>query len=381
MKRLSLQWRLTLMTAVLIAATCIFLNLALSRAGMFYMDKLGQAIFHQTPTADFMISIPGADVEQLPPDFEIQINDTKKIFTLSSWLITLFVTVVSACITYFVSGYALRPLKSFSDRIAQIQAENLTQYQAEEQQIPEFQALSHSFEVMLRRLSAAFSSLQEFNGNAAHEFRTPLAMMQAQLDLYEETAHTETDSETRELLAMLKEQTERLSALVKTLLEMSEMNTIRRTDEIELSSMAEEVLADLSPLAERRQITLSQEGTEPIWMQGSDILIYRLLFNLVENAIRYNKEGGAVRVSAEEGADTVEILVQDTGSGIPEADRETIFQPFFRVDKSRSRAYGGVGLGLTLVRKIVELHGGTIRIAKSDAQGTTFAVTLPVHAV
>lgn len=174
------------MTAVLIAATCIFLNLALSRAGMFYMDKLGQAIFHQTPTADFMISIPDADVEQLPPDFEIQINDTKKIFTLSSWLITLLITLVSGCITYFVSGYALRPLRSFSDRITQIQAENLMQYQSEEQQIPEFQALSHSFEAMVRRLSDAFSSLQEFNGNAAHEFRTPLAMMQAQLELYEE---------------------------------------------------------------------------------------------------------------------------------------------------------------------------------------------------
>ena len=184
------------MTAVLIAATCIFLNLALSRAGMFYMDKLGQAIFHQTPTADFMISIPDADVEQLPPDFEIQINDTKKIFTLSSWLITLLITLVSGCITYFVSGYALRPLRSFSDRITQIQAENLMQYQSEEQQIPEFQALSHSFEAMVRRLSDAFSSLQEFNGNAAHEFRTPLAMMQAQLELYEETAHPDMDAET-----------------------------------------------------------------------------------------------------------------------------------------------------------------------------------------
>ena len=369
MKRLSLQWRLTLMTAVLIAATCIFLNLALSRAGMFYMDKLGQAIFHQTPTADFMISIPGADVEQLPPDFEIQINDTKKIFTLSSWLITLLITLVSGCITYFVSGYALRPLRSFSDRITQIQAENLMQYQSEEQQIPEFQALSHSFEAMVRRLSDAFSSLQEFNGNAAHEFRTPLAMMQADMD-----------AETAELLAMLKEQTERLSKLVKTLLEMSEMNTIERAEAVELTALIEEVLADLSPMAEKRQISLLQEATGEVLLQGSDILLYRLLFNLVENAIRYNKEGGAVRVSAEERADTVEILVQDTGSGIPEADRETVFQPFFRVDKSRSRAYGGVGLGLTLVRKIVELHGGTIRIAKSDAQGTTFAVTLPVHA-
>lgn len=225
------------------------------------MDKLGQAIFHQTPTADFMISIPDADVEQLPPDFEIQINDTKKIFTLSSWLITLLITLVSGCITYFVSGYALRPLRSFSDRITQIQAENLMQYQSEEQQIPEFQALSHSFEAMVRRLSDAFSSLQEFNGNAAHEFRTPLAMMQAQLELYEEMPHPDMDAETAELLAMLKEQTERLSKLVKTLLEMSEMNTIERAEAVELTALIEEVLADLSPMAEKRQISLLQEAT------------------------------------------------------------------------------------------------------------------------
>lgn len=377
MKRLSLQWRLTLMTAVLIAATCIFLNLALSRTGTFYMDRLGQSLFHQTPQSDFMISFKGTAAENLPADFEIQISDTKRIFTLSSWVITLLITALSGCITYFLSGYALKPLKSFSNRIAEVQAENLTQYKAEEQQIPEFQALSRSFETMVRRLSDAFSSLQEFNGNAAHEFRTPLAMMQAQLELYEETPHPMADRETAELIAMLKEQTERLSGLVKTLLEMSEMNTIQRTDAIELTALVEEVLADLSPLAEKRQIALLQEEGEEILLQGSDILIYRLLFNLVENAIRYNKEGGSVRVSAQKRADTVEILVQDTGSGIPKAYRETIFEPFFRVDQSRSRAYGGVGLGLTLVQKITELHGGEIRIAKSNEEGTAFAVTLP----
>ena len=363
------------MTAVLIAATCIFLNLALSRTGTFYMDRLGQAVFNREPQNDFMISFAG--VENLPADFEIQISDTKKIFTLSSWVITLLITALSGCITYFVSGYALKPLKQFSDRIAQVEAENLTAYRAEGQQIPEFQTLNHAFETMVRRLSDAFSSLQEFNGNAAHEFRTPLAMMQAQLELYEETAHPDMDAETAELIAMLKEQTARLSGLVKTLLEMSEMNTIERADEVELTALIEEVLADLSPLAEKRQIALLQEGADELLLQGSDILLYRLLFNLVENAIRYNKEGGQVRVAAEKKTDTVEILVQDTGNGIPVAYRETIFEPFFRVDKSRSRAYGGVGLGLTLVQKITELHGGTIRIAESGENGTTFAVSLP----
>lgn len=377
MKKLSLQWRLTIMTSVLIAVTCIFLNLALSRAGMFYMDRLGQAIFHQAPQADFMIFFTEADAENLPADFEIQINDTKKIFTLSSWVITVLITALSGCITYFVSGYALKPLKRFSDRIAQIQAENLTEYEAEEQQTPEFQKLSHSFERMLQRLSDAFSSMQEFNGNAAHEFRTPLAMIQAQLDLYEETPHPAVDAETAEMIAMMREQTERLSALVKTLLSMSEMNTIQRADQIELTALIEEVLADLTPLAEKRQITLLQDCAEEIVLQGSDILIYRLLFNFVENAIRYNKEAGNVSVGAKKKGDYVLLTITDTGSGIPKEYQRTIFEPFFRVDKSRSRAYGGVGLGLTLVQKIVELHGGEIRIAESSEKGTTFVVTLP----
>ena len=366
------------MTAGLIAATCIFLNLALSRAGMFYMDKLGQAIFHQTPTADFMISIPGADVEQLPPDFEIQINDTKKIFTLSSWLITLLITLVSGCITYFVSGYALRPLRSFSDRITQIQAENLMQYQSEEQQIPEFQALSHSFEAMVRRLSDAFSSLQEFNGNAAHEFRTPLAMMQAQLELYEETAHPDMDAETAELLAMLKEQTERLSKLVKTLLEMSEMNTIERAEAVELTALIEEVLADLSPMAEKRQISLLQEATGEVLLQGSDILLYRLLFNLVENAIKYNRPHGSVSVSVKQENGQAMVLVTDTGIGISPENQKKIFDPFFRVDKSRSRAMGGAGLGLALVDSIAKEHRGTVKVLESSSAGSTIVLMLPV---
>ena len=378
MKRLSLQWRLTLMTAVLIAATCIFLNLALSRAGMFYMDKLGQAIFHQTPTADFMISIPDADVEQLPPDFEIQINDTKKIFTLSSWLITLLITLVSGCITYFVSGYALRPLRSFSDRITQIQAENLMQYQSEEQQIPEFQALSHSFEAMVRRLSDAFSSLQEFNGNAAHEFRTPLAMMQAQLELYEETAHPDMDAETAELLAMLKEQTERLSKLVKTLLEMSEMNTIERADAVELTALIEEVLADLSPMAEKRQISLLQEATGEVLLQGSDILLYRLLFNLVENAIKYNREHGKVTVTLDADHQYFTITVEDTGIGIPEEPLNRIYDRFYRVDKSHSREIGGTGLGLAITKNAVQLHRGSIKVESTFGEGTRFLVKIPL---
>ena len=366
------------MTAVLIAATCIFLNLALSRAGMFYMDKLGQAIFHQTPTADFMISIPDADVEQLPPDFEIQINDTKKIFTLSSWLITLLITLVSGCITYFVSGYALRPLRSFSDRIAQIQVENLTQYQSEEQQIPEFQALSHSFEAMVRRLLDAFSSLQEFNGNAAHEFRTPLAMMQAQLELYEETAHPDMDAETAELLAMLKEQTERLSKLVKTLLEMSEMNTIERADAVELTALIEEVLADLSPMAEKRQISLLQEATGEVLLQGSDILLYRLLFNLVENAIKYNKEDGTIDVMIKKKKHRCEFCVKDSGIGIPADQLDRIFERFYRVDKSHSKEIGGTGLGLSIVKHGAKLHNAEIKIESALNVGTEINLIFPI---
>ena len=253
--------------------------------------------------------------------------------------------------------------------------ENLAKARLDENTIMEFQVLSRSINQMLERLSEGFEAQRQFTGNAAHELRTPLALMQAKLDLYVKE-HPTSLPETTETIALLREQTEHLSQLVKTLLNMSELETIARTDCIELSPMIEEVLTDLMPLAEKNGVTLKQE-TETVTLIGSDVLLYRMLFNLVENAIKYNHTGGSVIISAQEEQEKAVIRIRDTGSGIPQKHRENVFQPFYRVDKSRSRALGGVGLGLSLVWEIVRLHDGTVCIEESSEAGTTIVVTLP----
>jgi len=353
MKKLSLQWRITLMTSLLIAATCIVMNLLLYRSGSFYIDTLGGFVMaysdngeNADDAAPFYISIPEEQMQDFIVNFSDQVDDTKINFGINGWLITAIVTLLSGIIAYFVSGRSLKPLREFSDQVERIQMANLTESAVNENEIPEFRLLSQSFNQMLERISTAFEAQRQFTGNAAHELRTPLALMQAQLDLYtKEQGHGD---DIVEIVPTLQEQTERLSLMVTTLLDMSELETVQRTDRIELVPMIEEVLADLSPLAEKQNITLEQEGEEASLI-GSDILLYRVIFNLVENAIKYNCPGGRVTVSTERDGAMVRIRVADTGEGIAEKFQKSIFQPFFRVDKSVSRALGGVGLGLALV--------------------------------
>lgn len=391
MKKISLQWRLTIIISVLIAAICVLLNVLLYNTGIFYIDSLGNSVLSQNQDpgqgqdtnsdqedSTLYIEFSQEDWRAFAERFSIQVDDSKKDYSIYSWILTVLITLAGGGITYLVSGYALRPLRKFSDQAAQIQAENLTDCRLDEEGVPEFRRLGESFNRMLDNLSESFSALREFNGSAAHEFRTPLAIMQAQIELYEQEEHENVDQETAEMIAMMKEQTSRLSHLVKSLLDMSELQTIPRTDPVELQSLIEEVLADLSSLAEKNGVQLMQKKRDDLIYTGSDILLYRMLFNLTENAIRYNHPGGGVTLSAEENADhNIRITVADTGQGIPKEAQERIFQPFYRVDKSRSRAFGGVGLGLALVQKIAELHGGTIRIAESSEMGSTFEICLP----
>lgn len=391
MKKISLQWRLTIIISVLIAAICVLLNVLLYNTGIFYIDSLGNSVLSQNQDpgqgqdtnsdqedSTLYIEFSQEDWRAFAERFSIQVDDSKKDYSIYSWILTVLITLAGGGITYLVSGYALRPLRKFSDQAAQIQAENLTDCRLDEEGVPEFRRLGESFNRMLDNLSESFSALREFNGSAAHEFRTPLAIMQAQIELYEQEEHENVDRETAEMIAMMKEQTSRLSHLVKSLLDMSELQTIPRTDPVELQSLIEEVLADLSSLAEKNGVQLMQKKRDDLIYTGSDILLYRMLFNLTENAIRYNHPGGCVTLSAEENADhNIRITVADTGQGIPKEAQERIFQPFYRVDKSRSRAFGGVGLGLALVQKIAELHGGTIRIAESSEMGSTFEICLP----
>ena len=374
-KRISVQWRITILTALLIAAACVSLNLLLFYSGSGSMDALnGFVVEYKTENQQEMtIQIPKENMQAFFSDFSQQVNEEKVRFERMGWCITALVTLLSAVIAYFFSGKALKPLKDFAQQTEQINEESLTDTRLPEDTTAEFRQLSESVNGMLDRLAHSFDLQRQF---AAHELRTPLALMQTRLELFA-AEHRQMSEETAKLLHFQQEQVERLSALVRTLLEMSDLRSVPRTDRIDLAPMVEEVLVDLTPLAQKNGITLTQAG-ENVQLIGSDVLLYRLLFNLTENAIKYNRTGGSVEVSVEQEGGQAAIRVRDTGPGIAEEYRDSIFQPFFRVDKSRSRAMGGVGLGLALVQEIVRLHGGTVRVEQSADTGTTILVTLPV---
>lgn len=375
MKRLSLQWRITLMSVALIGLTCVLMNCLIGYSGKHYMNSIGNGI---SAYSEIENSEPDSfDPESKSLDHDeltIIINGAQHSFGTTNWYITVAVTLLGGVLAYFVSGRALKPLKSFASQVENVQPDNLADMKISEDVLPEFKQFSKSFNGMLDRLDEGFSAQRQFTGNAAHELRTPLALMQAQIELFS-VEHSDIQHDTAELLKLLQEQTERMSQMTKTLLEMSELRTVPCNDVIELAPMFEEVFADLAPLAEKRGITLECDGDGTII--GSDTLIYRMLFNLTENAIRYNRPNESVRACVSERNGQIFIRVRDNGNGIPEQYRESIFQPFFRVDKSRSREYGGVGLGLALVREIALLHGGRVLAEESTENGTVMLVILP----
>ena len=378
MKRISLQWRITLMTVLLIGVTCVAMNLLLCSSGVYYMDTIADSL---QGGSTVILNDGGAasfDPQLIAPNEELTIvvDGAQGRFRTTNWYITAAVTLLSGMLTYFVSGRALKPLRSFASQVEQVQLNNLADMRIDEDVIPEFQQLSRSFNQMLERLNNAFFAQRQFTGNAAHELRTPLALMQAQLELFS-AEHPDVRPETAEFLALLREQTERLTRLTKTLLEMSNLRQVARNERIQLAPMIEEIFTDLAPLSDKLGVTLTAEGDGI--MTGSDALLYRLIFNLTENAVKYNRPGGSVRVCITQETEKILIRVSDTGCGIPEVYQRSIFQPFFRVDKSRSREYGGAGLGLSLVWEIADLHGGSVWVEKSSEKGTTIAVVLPTQ--
>ena len=376
MRKISLQWRITLMTVLLIGITCVAMNLLLCSSGVYYMDTIADTL-----QGGGTIIMNGEGAESFDPqlitpdeDLTIVVNGAQGRFRTTNWYITAVVTLLSGILAYFVSGRALKPLRSFASQVEKVQLNNLADMRINEDVLPEFRQLSHSFNQMLERLNNAFAAQWQFTGNAAHELRTPLALMQAQLELFS-AEHPDVLPETAEFLSLLQEQTERLAQMTKTLLEMSDLQTVARTDQIQLGPMIEEIFADLAPLAEKNDIMLERKGDGT--MTGNGTLIYRMLFNLTENAIKYDRPGGAVRISISQEEKRLLIRITDTGCGIPKEYRQSIFQPFFRVDKSRSREYGGAGLGLSLAWEIANLHGGSVWVEKSTEEGTTIAVEVP----
>ena len=382
MKRLSLQWRITLLTILLLAAACVTMKTLLCSSGHAYMDSIGNYVMHYAEEGPLAIRVDIPEEqwkdmsERFSGEFVVELTGAKHSFCMRGWYIALAVTVLGGAVAYFVSGRALKPLKRFTAKAERVQLQSLTEITLSEDEAVEFSRLSRAVNQMLLRLKQAFDAQQQFVGNAAHELRTPLALMQARLDLYMSTDHGDSCPETEETIAMLREQTERLSRMVQTLLDMSELKAVPRNDRIQLAPMIEEVLADLSPLAEKSGVTLSQSG-EDLWITGSDVLVYRAIFNLVENGVKYNRPGGSVCAAVSRRGEEAMIEIKDTGCGIPEDFRESVFQPFFRVDKSRSREKGGVGLGLSLVWEIAHLHGGDVRVRESGESGTAIELTLP----
>ena len=388
MKKISLQWKLTLLTTVLITILCGCLTFFLYKNGVHYFDTLQESITDQSTAPEAVyIDIPEDEWDDFVAQFSTKVYNSKSDYRSRSLLITAIVALFGGAATYFISGRALKPLRKFSETVEKVQAQNLKDYTIEENKIAELDRLRISYNKMLIRLSESFETQRRFTGNAAHELRTPLALIQAQLDLYHTTEHPESTAVAEETIQMVTEQNERLSKLVRTLLDMSELQTVSRNDRIELHSLIEEVLTDLEPLAQEKKVELIQKSQgagekadEVLFLTGSDILIYRMLYNLVENAIKYNRENGSVTVSAIREKNEVVLTVSDTGNGIDEAFREQIFEPFFRVDKSRSRELGGVGLGLVMVREVVRVHDGTIEVYTNKHSGTTFEVKMGIGA-
>ena len=385
MKRMSLQWRLTCITTLCIAIICGCLTMFVYKNGVHYIDSLQDAVESQgdekgNESDEIYISIPDDKWDEFADEFSIQVYNNKADFKRNSLIITVLLALLGGVVTYFISGHALRPIREFSDKIEEVQAQNLSDSRIEENNVKELNQLGISYNKMLERLSEAFEIQRQFTANAAHELRTPLALMQVQLDLYNSASHPGNDADTLQTIKMVTEQNDKLNRMVKTLLDMSELQTVGRDDKIILDAIVEEVLADLEPLAVEKNIKLIGK-CEDATMIGSDILIYRLVYNLVENAIKYNHPLGQVTVTAYQRNKHVYLSVEDTGSGIPKELRERVFEPFFRVDKSRSRELGGVGLGLALVHEIVRVHDGSICIKSGKTGGTIFEVTFVQHSM
>lgn len=385
MKRMSLQWRLTCITTLCIAIICGCLTMFVYKNGVHYIDSLQDAVEAQgdekgNKSDEIYISIPDDKWDEFADEFSVQVYNNKADYKRNSLIITVLLALLGGVVTYFISGHALRPIKEFSDKIEEVQAQNLSDSRIEENNVKELNKLGISYNNMLERLSDAFEIQRQFTANAAHELRTPLALMQVQLDLYNSASHPGNDADTLQTIKMVTEQNDKLNRMVKTLLDMSELQSVGRDDKIILDAIVEEVLADLEPLAVEKNIKLIGK-CEDATMIGSDILIYRLVYNLVENAIKYNHPLGQVTVTAYQRNKHVYLSVEDTGSGIPKELRERVFEPFFRVDKSRSRELGGVGLGLALVREIVRVHDGSICIKSGKTGGTIFEVTFAQHSM
>lgn len=380
----SLQLKLTLLLSLLMIVSCVLMYFFISHSAVSGMDGLQNYMIKVDPQdGDSPITF-NVDPKALFPQFEQEIQETKEDFLLRSVIATTIIILLSSVCTYFLTKKTLTPLQKLTSEVSQIQAQNLSTQLAVPNSKDEIAQLTSSFNEMLTRLDNAFSTQKQFSANAAHELRTPLAVLQTNLEVFEKKQEPEM-VEYQQLFTMIREQTTRLSQLVGTLLDMTNLKSVPRTDQVALEELVDEVFCDLDPVAEKAGISIhfddssSQDSHTDV--TGSYVLLYRAVYNLVENAIKYNRPNGSVTVSVKEKNSQVMILVKDTGIGISPENQKKIFDPFFRVDKSRSRAMGGAGLGLALVDSIAREHGGSVKVLESNEKGSIIALMLPVSSL
>lgn len=372
----SLQWKLTLLITLLVTLTCILMYFFISRSAVTGIEDLEDYMIQIDPQNSGTPIKFNIDPKILLPELSQEILSTKEVFRIRSIIATAVVILLGSICTYFLTARALKPLKKLTEEICHIQAQNLSEPLTVPVSDDEIAQLTGSFNDMLVRLSNSFEIQKQFSANAAHELRTPLAVLQTDLEVFrKKNCH---DTEEYELiLNRIQEQTGRLSHLISTLLDMTNLNSVPRNDSISLAALTEEVLCDLDSIADQAHITLQQKEGDQL-ITGSYLLLYRAVYNLVENAIKYNCPDGSVTVEIRQENQRVLLMVKDTGIGIPPEDQEKIFDPFFRVDKSRSRAMGGAGLGLAMVDAIAKEHGGQVKVLSSNKTGSTIALMLPL---
>ncbi|MDU7649609.1 MAG: HAMP domain-containing sensor histidine kinase [Anaerococcus vaginalis] len=371
MKKMSLRLRIAILTSILIALTSLTMNFFMNKTAYFYIDSLGGYVDKMENKEDLYINIDKDKIGDFDTNFSDQVTITKNNFSKKSWIITSLVTIFGGIISYFLSGKFLEPLDKFSNQIEQIQLKNITDYEVKENPIKEFQKLTKSFNQMLERLNESYKNEREFTARAAHELRTPLTIINSQIDLFEEENMDE--DEIKNLVTMIKNESDRLSKLVTSLLDLSELRSVTRNEKIELSSLIEEAIQDLSFISDKKNINIENLCQE-IYIEGSDLLIYRVFYNLIENAIKYNNNNGFVKIYSKKNKDFAEIYVEDSGIGIAKSEKENIFKAFYRI---KANDEIGSGLGLSLVKETIKLHRGKIKVLDKD-KGSLIKVSLPI---
>ena len=375
-KHLSLRWKLTLMTAFMVVTACLAISFFISRSAILYMDEIGNSAIAILPNTD--IPTTTTDEIQVVLNPKSVVADTVKNTQIEFWIkslaITLIITLTVSFLMYLIVGYALYPLRELTLKIEDIQAKNLKEPILSKSNSTEIERLTLAFNRLLLRLEETFATQRQFSANAAHELRTPLAVMSTKFEVFEKNKNPN-EADYKEAIGMARSQTDRLSHVIDILLEMTELQSAPKSDSISLSEITEEVICDLVAVADKKNISLVQDDGEAR-LTGSDTLVYRAIYNLIENAIKYNKEGGKVSVAITEDESFAKVIITDTGSGIAREDWDRIFEPFFRVDKSRSRSMGGAGLGLALVKEIAVRHGGDVKVIESSNKGSSIELSL-----